>query len=738
MTDKDVSSPSRARDAASRNWDAFHRAWHNGHKDYVLEAEKFNDFYIGDQWDASVKAELERVGRPALTLNEIMQVINSVTGHYGESRADVKFKPRRGDATSPTADVLTRLSDYIYDHNNYVEYVEPRMFEDGVIEDRGYIDVRMDFTENEMGEVSMRPLDPRMVVPDPDSDSADPKDWSRVFVTNWQTLDGIEAQYGKAMRRRLESLATTPGDTYGDLSIKYQGFGDDQPGTDYQNNVEVKAVRLIDHQYRKMTRVQELVHLPTGMTRIVPDHWGYQRVHEVAAQHGLDIRTRVRSRVRWTVSVDHVTLHDDWSPYSGFTVVPFFPIYRRGRPSGLVRQLIDPQTQLNKIESQILHTVNTTANSGWTAEAGSLVNMSEEELERRGAETGLVLVYGRNRQKPEKIESNQVPTGLDAFARKAGEYIRSIPGASSLLGHDPATHVSGVALDRAQGKALLGLQTIFNNLNFTRKLVAQRVIDCVQTYYTEHRVFYVTDWRDPEAAEEMVEINARTANGIVNDITVGQYDVVATSTPTRDTFEDLQFAQMMELRAADVMIPDHFVILASQLAGKESIAKQVKQMQGMGEPDQMQQKIMELELANAEANVAKVQAQVAELEGRAALNQAKAQSEVAGEEREAVDMITGYKIELARLQADLKKAQDMLDNKTEIAKIHAGAKNALTQYQSTRNAVEKEKDRRLHQRTAEMNAGVALEKESMHDQTELAREGVRAQSQERRGLSSAA
>ena len=45
--------------------------------------------------------------------------------------------------------------------------------------------------------------------------------------------------------------------------------------------------------------------------------------------------------------------------------------------------MISPQEQLNKISSQELHIVNTTANSGWVVESGSLSNMTEEELEER-------------------------------------------------------------------------------------------------------------------------------------------------------------------------------------------------------------------------------------------------------------------------------------------------------------------------------------------------------------------
>ena len=76
----------------------------------------------------------------------------------------------------------------------------------------------------------------------------------------------------------------------------------------------------------------------------------------------LSIISKMQKKVRWTVTCDKVVLHDDWSPYAGFTIVPYFAYFRRGRPFGMVRNLLSPQEQLNKIGSQELHIVNTTAN----------------------------------------------------------------------------------------------------------------------------------------------------------------------------------------------------------------------------------------------------------------------------------------------------------------------------------------------------------------------------------------
>jgi hypothetical protein len=75
-------------------------------------------------------------------------------------------------------------------------------------------------------------------------------------------------------------------------------------------------------------------------------------------------------RIRWTVVADNVVLHDDWSPYKHFTVVPYFPYFRRGRTSAWWRTCSARRSCSTKSRRQELHVVNTTANSGWMVKKG--------------------------------------------------------------------------------------------------------------------------------------------------------------------------------------------------------------------------------------------------------------------------------------------------------------------------------------------------------------------------------
>ena len=120
---------------ANDNWKAYQRAYDSGHQTYVQEAVKFNKYYLGDQWDDADIKKLEAEGRPHLTINLILKIINAFLGEQRKQRADLAFKPNR-DASHDMAVLMSKLVEQILDHNSY-EFVEREVFSDGLIQDRG-------------------------------------------------------------------------------------------------------------------------------------------------------------------------------------------------------------------------------------------------------------------------------------------------------------------------------------------------------------------------------------------------------------------------------------------------------------------------------------------------------------------------------------------------------------------------------------------------------------------------
>ena len=331
----------------------------------------------------------------------------------------------------------------------------------------------------------------------------------------------------------------------------------------------------------------------------------------------------------------------------------------------MVRNLISPQEQLNKISSQELHIVNTTANSGWIVESGSLTGMTADDLEEHGAETGLVLEYNRGSTPPGKIPPNQIPTGLDRLGQKAALNIKQISGVSdSMLGTD-SPEVSGVAIQQKQNRGILMIQVPLDNLTKTRQYLAEKVLQLVQQYYTEERIIQITDESDPYKPSVPVAINVMTPEGyIVNDLTLGEYDVVVDTMPARDTFDEVQFAEVIQLRSAGVPIPDDMVVEYSHLSQKGLIADRIRKAQGTGEPTeqqiQLQQFQMEAQIRQTQLEIAKLEAEVTRLQSEAELNMAKAQSAEVDPQLKIAELQS--KIQTKREELDLRERLSSMTN----------------------------------------------------------------------------
>jgi len=267
---------------------------------------------------------------------------------------------------------------------------------------------------------------------------------------------------------------------------------------------------------------------------------------------------------------------------------------------------------INKVYSQILHIVNTTANSGWKVEANSLSNMETEELEEHGATTGLVIQYKAGRNPPEKIEPNSVPTGLDKLLQSGVDLIQTISGVPASMKGEKGPEVTGVAIQSRVQQAATQLASPIDNLFFTRNLLAGRILKLIQVYMTEPRILNITG-HDLAGEDAQVAINQEVEQPdgsveVINDVTAGKYDVVVADVPTQITFKQAQLQTVLELIKYGVPVPPEEVVLLTDLSRKEQIAKKVS-----GENPEAQ----EMQRQQMTATIQELQKQVEKLDAEA-------------------------------------------------------------------------------------------------------------------------
>lgn len=573
---------------ANANWQRAEYVRSRGHRTYVAQAKRCNRFYVGagEQWEPTDAAALIASNRKPVEDNRIMQMVNTAIGYQIANRMDIDVRPRGRGADDQKAEVMGKVMKYLAD-DTQLHWRETEVFADGMIMQRGYFDIRMSFERNALGEAIARSLDPCDVMPDPDARAYDSEDWADVTVDRWYSLDQIEQLFGRAARLAVETYETP--DQYAsstDLDgLPRARFGQEgAPGyvSEFGEH-DCGLYHVIDRQYRSFEMTLCAV-WPTGDIRPIPDATKEQR--QAYVDQGALLVKRMTKRVKWMVSTQCVSLFDDYSPYPWFTIVPFFPYFRRGVTRGMVDNAISMQEVLNKALSQFGHILNTVANSGWLVEDGSLKDYRNiEEFRADAAKNGLLLVYKKDTTKPEKIEASSPPSGIVEYIAHAQAAIAGATGMDQTLGVGaPIEDLSGVAYQARQYAAQQKLAVPLDNLGRTRYGVANRYIDLVQMFMDTPRIIRITE-QDPYGRPVTSELAVNQPMGDteggeptdwVNDLTLGEYDLVISEQPMQVTFDNSQFNQLESLaKNFGYRVPPAIALRYSALADKAEVAEAI-------------------------------------------------------------------------------------------------------------------------------------------------------------------
>lgn len=700
-------------DLASKTWTRYAWCRDNGHNKFVLKADKCDRFIRGgeEQWDKADLDDLRKRRVPAVTINKMLPTIANVMGEQIKNRTEISYRPM-GKSKAGTADILTKVFKQI-SQNNQLDWKRSEMFADGVIRSRGFLDVRVDFNDQAQGEVRIDKLNSKNVVIDCDAEDYDPDTWSDVMVTKWMTPDDIAVLYdpdaAEYLKGRDHSSFMYGADSVQTFRDRFgEQFTTMYSGAYPQLNM-LRNMRVIDRQYRELDKQNHFLSLEGDM-RPIPADFDRNRIAWFVEKFGFKVIPRLVRRIKWVVICDNVVLFEDWSPYKHFTVVPYFPYFFHGHTLGLAENLIGAQEVLNKATSQELHVINTTANSGYIVKAGSLTNMTIEELEQNGAKTGLVIEVNDDVDKCiQKIQPNQVPQGLDRLSYKAEEHIKTISGISdSMMGFD-REDVAAKAIQQKRQAGNTNLVKPLDNLARTDAILARNILDLVQGFYTEERVMtIVTD--ELTGATETFAINQMDPDvgEVVNDLTLGEYGVAVSLVPARDALEDSQFEQAMALREAGVSVPDSVLIENSRLMNKKEIVKSIEA--ASNSPEAQAQK--QLALRGQAAEVAKTEAEANNKAADAGLKHAKAQKEAVLAHKEAitppeVSNPGNPALEMAVAEHEMDLEERKFEHEKQMAYMELGLereKQAADLQLKAQDLAEKREDRRVEQQRAAAQA----------------------------------
>jgi hypothetical protein len=660
---------SSSRDYAEENIEIFKWIRDEGHQDFVALANECDAYAYGDQWDAEVKARLARRRKPTLTINKILATIATLSGEQITRQGDISFRSSAGGQAS-TAQALDKLWINFVQQQN-LDWLESQAFLDGIIRSRGFLDLRISFDQNMLAEPELSYLNSKDVGLFPGDTGYDPDNWTGVMVSRWLSARDISEIY-KVKVSDVMAFADSP-----ELEADFHDWKRDSFGQPmYQETIiddkqreRYRLFRILERQEWEYKTADCFVDMITGEVREIPTNWGRERVQTALAQYGYGVVKRRVKKINWTVSVGNLGLHKSISPYKHFTPVPYFPFLIGGKTVGLVEHLRDPQNLLNKTLSQELHIVAGIANSGFKVRQGALANMTPEQLQERGGEDGIVIEVTGDLNSVEKLQPNQVPTGLDRLSYKAGEVMQEISLVNDSLQGLNRSDESGKAIERKANMGSGALTPIYSALDQTRRIVARNWLDLVQEFVTEERVYHITTNARTAQTQE-VPVNQQQQDGsFLNDLTLGEYRISITNVQSRSDWDMAQFDILMQLIRAGIPIPASEVVAnLSIIENRDELVEFLRGQEGRTDPSEAQKEREQLEMRLLAAQAADKESSAAVKNSQAIKSQAEAEQTINGKDGDNSSQLDAAKMEqeLMMKQEEMRLRQSEMQLKAQL------------------------------------------------------------------------
>jgi hypothetical protein len=466
----------------------------------------------------------------------------------------------------------------------------------------GFMRVRTDYISEYSfdQEIYIDPVDnPFTVYFDPNSILPDGSDAERCLITTMMSKEVFRSLYP---------------DNDDGTSFTQRGTGDSQ-----SEWITKEDIRLAEYYYTVREKAK-LYLLSDGSSTFADDKDFFNRL-QMAGISVIDTRESFKKTIKYKkLTAVEVIEERDWpSRY-----IPIVPVYGRHvvigdkrKKFGMVRYAKDSQRMYNFWQTSITESIALAPKAKWVMAEGqdeghendwAQANIKSFPL-LRYKQTG---IEGRTAPPPQRLQPEPPPAGTMAAAAIVSDDIKAIMGI-----FDPAQlgqgNISGKALNGQQQQVDLTNYDYYDNLTRSIAHVGKICLDLIPKIYDTQRILRIIG---EDGKSDMLNLNQRDAVGkILNDTSIGQYDVVMETGPGYNSKRqeavdammpllskpelfnvagDLVFRNM-DFPGADV-IADRLAAMnpMSQIDEKSDIPPQV-QMQIMQSKQQMQQMQQQLE-----------------------------------------------------------------------------------------------------------------------------------------------
>ena len=573
---------------------------------WAHHAQEDKEFRLGKQWTSEQKRVLEERGQAPLVVNRIHPAVEAAKALITANKPQFRVSPRE-DSDNQVAQAINGLLEYIWqisEGNTVIRRVVDDYYVTGLGAALVYVDPMMDMGK---GEVCIHDVDPLDIYIDPNSRHPHGDDAENIIISRLYTKDQAKALY-PMYKNAIKNASTESHQTDRPITSR-EDDGEmsfpEEPGTqtivnfgesdEYIRGYERYYPLMIDHYrvFETFSGNEDLLNEDEYKEYLAQPAWIiqgqvvaepeqakaiieqskqlYQQQLEKGRQEGnlelppepqieeitfadlvntkqIEVVVVPTKRIKQCVIMGDKHLYSRILPVDKYPLVFFMNQHTRTPyPMSDVRMVKGMQEYINKTRSLIIAHATTSTNTKILIPSGS-VDM--REFEQKWAQPGVAIEVDFDQGQPTPVQPTPLPNELYSNEQTAKNDIDHQLGLYEMtMGNSqaaPHTYKATVSLDEfGQRKMKSKLADIEAGLN----RLGQIAIPMMQQLYTTEKVFRLIQ---PNNSINEYVINKRLFDDksqeikVVNDITIGKYDVVVVTGSTLPTNRMAQLEMYMD------------------------------------------------------------------------------------------------------------------------------------------------------------------------------------------------
>ena len=506
-------------------------------------AEALDDvrFAAGDQWPVDVQNSRVLEARPCLTINKLDAYVRQICNQQRQQRPRIKVHGMNNESDAKVAEIITGITRHIENQSD-ADQAYDHAFEYCVKMGWGYWRVTTDYIKDDSfdQEIYIKRIEnPFSVYFDPNSVQPDGSDAEKCLVTT---------VVSKAVFRKM----------YPDAD-DVQGFSSRGTGDTESEWVTKEDIRIAEYFYTEREKAM-IIQLSDGTTGY-SDEMPSKEVLAAAGITVIDKRDTWRKKIKWCkLTAMQILEEGEWAG----KYIPIVPVYGqevrvddKHKKFGLVRMAKDPQRMYNYWATALTETVALAPKAKWLLAEGQDEG-HENEWAMANIKAMPVLRYkqtdteGRQAPTPVRLQPEPPPAGVMSALQGMNQDLMAVVGIFD-PGQLPQGQQSGKALQGQQQQADMTNFHYYDNLTRSIRHTGRIILDLIPKIYDRQRVMRIIG---DDGKPDMVTINEQGqdeqgVSKVLNDVTVGEYDVVMETGPGYNSKRQEAVDSMMGLLGAD-------------------------------------------------------------------------------------------------------------------------------------------------------------------------------------------